>query len=192
MSWEDISVENADKCANNWKHFESFGISHPEEYEGWMILYTSNRDSGLLDRSNEVQIKEALDAYPEEQVKPFGANHWACGYLDGFAVKVFDDNGELTPAFNEVCAIAVALQDYPIINEDHYSEMEYEATISNIENEGSSLFEDDPPKGWAGKVFSWLWENNQSAVENSDDQGGYASKDEIKEALIALELINEE
>ena len=33
---------------------------------------------------------------------------------------------------------------------------------------------------------------DQGAVENSDDQGGYASKDEIKEALIALELINEE
>ena len=39
---------------------------------------------------------------------------------------------------------------------------------------------------WEGEVFSWLWDHNQSAVENRDGNGGYASKAEIAEALDGL------
>lgn len=190
MWYENVSPENAKECANNWKSWRDFGIRDSEDHEGHFIFYTSNRDSGLLDKSNEVQIKKALDAFPEEQVMPFGANHWLCGYVDGFSVLVYDSEGNLTPAFTELCKLAASLADYPILNEEHFSSMEYEETIINIENEGERLFDDTIPGGWAEKVFSWLWEHNQGAVE-SGEHGACPSKDDIKEALIDLGLIED-
>ena len=35
-------------------------------------------------------------------------------------------------------------------------------------------------------MFSWLWDHNQRAVENRDDQGGYPGEDDLKEAFAAL------
>ena len=35
-------------------------------------------------------------------------------------------------------------------------------------------------------MFSWFWDHNQRAVENRDDQGGYPSEDELREAFDAL------
>lgn len=191
MWYEKVSPENAKECANNWKSWRDFGIRDSEDHEGHYIFYTSNRDSGLLDRSNEAQIKEALDAFPEEQVMPFGAKHWACGYVDGFSVLVYDSEGNLTPAFAELCKLAASLADYSILNEEHLYALEYEATLANIESEGSRLFENDPPEGWAGKVFSWLWDNDQGAVE-SGEYGGCPSQDQLIKALSALNLLTDD
>jgi hypothetical protein len=51
---------------------------------------------------------------------------------------------------------------------------------------------DDKDELWEKAVFSWLWSNNQEALESQDDNGGYPNKDEIKEALIDLGLLKEE
>lgn len=188
MWYEQVSEDNAKQCANNWKRFDSFGIRDAHEYEGWYIFYTSNRDSGLLDRSNEEQINQALKDFDEDQVKSFGASHWAVGYCDGYAVKVYEDKETLTPVFKELCRLAAALNDYPVLNECHYSDMQYNATITNIENEGRSLFENEPEE-WAGQVYMYLSENEE--IEDNDDQGGWVDKDVIKDALIALGFIDQ-
>jgi len=44
----------------------------------------------------------------------------------------------------------------------------------------------DLPDDWAEQVFSWLWDNDQTAVESYDDQGGRPSDEEIEEACDAL------
>jgi hypothetical protein len=195
----EVSIYNANACVNNWKRWRNFGIYDPDEHEGRFIFYTSNRDSGLLDLSNEKAISEALDPFMSCQddsradVISFGANHWAVGYVDGFSVKVFQPDGKtLTEAFQEVCRLSQQLEDYPVLDEEHYSEIEYQATLDNIENEGSRLFEGDAPECWASEVFSWLWDNNQGAVEDEDDHGGYPNEEEIKEALVALGMIVED
>lgn len=194
---EDVSLDNAAELVNNWKKFDSFAIRDQEIHEGRFIFYTSNRDSGLCDKSNEKAITEALDPFTtteeedaEPDVIPFGASHWAVGYVDGFSIRVFQADGKTpTPAFECLCELAASLDGYPLLDEQDYSDREYETTLENIGNEGRQLFEGECPEGWESKVFSWLWNNNQRAVENQDDQGGYPSQVQIKEALIDLGLI---
>ena len=72
------------------------------------------------------------------------------------------------------------------MDEEDFSRREYDATLENLRSEG---FDSDffaPPDNWETEVFSWLWDHNQSAVENRDGNGGYASKAEIAEALDGL------
>lgn len=55
-------------------------------------------------------------------------SHWACGWVEGYAVAVYDPSTEsgLTPAFEECCEIARELDDYPCLNEDDWSQRESE------------------------------------------------------------------
>jgi hypothetical protein len=184
----------AKECAGNWRQFQSFYWSDkPEENaDSFMVFYTHNRDSGLLDESNAAAIAKELEKseYGDSILKEHHS-HWACGWVDGYAIRCIDSNGHATPVFKALVEIAKEVNDYPVLDENDYSEREYKATLSNIRNEGQSLVKDDAPENWAAEVFSWLWENNQSAVENIDDQGGSPRDDEIREALEALGMLAE-
>ncbi len=178
----------AREARGNWQKFDSFGWhDRPEDGEEWAIVYTHNRDSDLLDQSNADAIDKALAPFTEgdsPDVRAEHHGHWACGWIDGYAIRVYR-NGQITEAFRAYHELAARLADYPVLDEEDHSRREYEATLENLRNEG---FADcyAPPEEWAGEVFSWLWDHNQSAVENRDGNGGYATKAQIGEALDAL------
>ena len=170
-------IEAARKAVGNWKRFQSFAWhDRPDDAEKWAIFYTHNRDSGLIDQSNASVIEKALGRFIERgSVRREHHGHWACGWVDGYAIRVFRQDGHVTKAFSTYHELTERLDNYPILDESDYSNREYQATIENLKSEGfdSDLY--NPPAGWAGKVFSWLWDHDQSAVENRDDQGGYAT-----------------
>lgn len=143
--------------------------------DDWAIFYTHNRDSGLLDQSNAAAIGKALEPFTGEDDPDAVAerhDHWACGWIDGFAVRVFKD-GAITAAFRVYHELAERLEDYPLLDETDYSNREYDATVQNIELAAWRLKRSYAlPEGWASEVFSWFWDHNDRAVENSDDQGG--------------------
>lgn len=67
--------------------------------------------------------------------------------------------------------------------------MEWEATLENYANE---MWRErkELPEGWEGEVYSWFSDNGLDRyTENRDDQGGYAPKEKIIEALKALGLL---
>jgi hypothetical protein len=183
----------AKECAGNWKSFESFHwYDKPENADAFMLFYTVSRDSGLLAESNSAAITKIFDnADLSYDVRSESHSHWACVWVGGYAVRCIDTEGKATPAFKALVEIAQSLDAYPVLDESDYSEREYEATLANIKSEGQSLVKDISPENWASQVFSWLWENNQSAVENTDDQGGYPSKDDIREALEDLGMLED-
>ena len=116
-------------------------------------------------------------------------NHWACGWVDGYRIRVYrGEKREITNAFKAWCEIQERLSNYPLLDEEDYSRREYEATIENISQAGRRYLKDDAPEDWAERCFSWFWDNNQAAVENRDDQGGYPSDQQIMEAMTALDL----
>lgn len=196
----------------NWKSFPSF-CWHMEDCfsdpENWTIIYTHNRDSALLAQSNADTIKKRLepffkgedddgnlisDIYEEEH------GHWAVGWVAGYSIRVYsldwdeisqEIESKYTPAFIEWCRIAIALDSYPILDEDDYSEKEYEATRKNLIEVGRRFVKDDASEDWLYQVWAWFEANNLSAIESSDDQGGYPNDDEMKEALAALNLLHE-
>ena len=114
-------------------------------------------------------------------------HHWAVGHVDGFSVRVFDGDGEITEAFRKYHELSEAICDYPILNEQDYGERELEATLENIEDAAWRLKNEFTlPEGWVWSVYDWLSENRSGEVENRDDQGGYPSEEAMREAFEAL------
>src|SRR5581483_11916281 len=155
----------------------------------WSIVYTHNRDSDLLDQSNADFIRRDMSRFAEgddPDVVFESHGHWAVGHVIGMSIRVFRD-GEITEAFCRWHELAERFADYPVLDEQDYSNREYEATLENIADAAWRLKRKYAlPDGWEGEVFSWLWENDQRAVENRDDRGGYPSEAELEAAFRAL------
>ncbi len=183
----------AKKAAGNWRSFDSFCWHRASELDDagkWTIVYSYHRDSGLLDQSNAAAITEAMNHFTDHDEPDVIAehhHHWAVGWVDGFAIRVFGAGGDITDAFRAYHEIVERLADYPILDEEDYSCREYESTLRNIGDAAWGLkrrFE--LPEDWESLVFSWFRDHNQHAVENRDDQGGYPTEDELELAFAAL------
>jgi hypothetical protein len=194
IDWSDVE-EAARQMAGNWRRFAAFVWSRGyrlKDADKWMIGYTSHRDSGLLAQSNEKAI--------DERLAPFSAGddpdlvlerhpHFAFGHVDGLSIRVFRADGTITAVFREFCRIQERLDDYPILDEQDYSEREYEATLANYRGELWRL-KDELPQGWEGEVYSWFGDHGQDLyIANRDDQGGHAPREAILAALHDLGLL---
>jgi hypothetical protein len=193
MSIGELTLEQvAEDLVGNWQRFDSFVWFRENEItdpENWAIIYTPNRDSGLLDQSNAEQIAEALEPFTggdDPDVVFESHDHWAVGHVDGFSIRVYRD-GVITDAFRTYHDLAERLADYPILDEEDYSRRELEATLENIPDAAWRLkHEYDLPDGWEGDVYSWLSDHRQRAIENRDDHGGYPEEDDLRDAFDAL------
>jgi hypothetical protein len=188
LELKDAALE----AAGNWADFHCFAWFRRNEIkdpENWAIIYTRHRDSGLLDQSNASVI--------EAELKPFGEgenpdvvfeshHHYLVGHIDGFSIRVFK-RGRITKAFKTYHELAERLADYPILDESDYSEREYEAAFENLDHAAWRLKREfSLPEDWQPNVFDWLWQNHEAALENVDDQGGWASEDDLTTAFEAL------
>ncbi len=193
MSIGELTLEDAAKeAAGNWQHFDSFVWCREQEIEqpeDWAIIYTHNRDSGLLDQSNADAIAVAMEPFTDgddPDVVMESHDHWAVGHVDGFSIRVYR-NGEITEAFKSYHGLCEQLDGYPILDEEDYSERDLEATLENISDASWRVkHEYTMPDGWESLVFSWFWDHRQSAVENKDDQGGYPQEVDLRAAFDAL------
>lgn len=189
----EITLEEAAKEATgNWQDFTCFWWCRKKEIEdpeNWAIIYTHNRDSGLLDQSNAEVIAQALRPFADTNDPDMvfeSHSHWLVGHVDGFSVRVFKD-GEITEAFRRYHELATSMADYPVLDDTDYSNREYEATLENIPIAAWRLEKQyQLPDNWVGQVYDWFWNNDQSAVENTDDQGGSPSEEQLVDAFTAL------
>lgn len=186
----DLTIEEAaEHSAGNWQRFDCFvwwRESDVESPEDWMIHYTHHRDSGLLDLSNAEHIRQELDRFAADDdpdVVFESHSHWAVGHIDGFSLRVFRD-GEFTDAFRTFHQLMESLATYPILDEDDFSEREYEATVENIVHAAWSLADDfQLPEHWQYEVYGWLSDNECREIECTGDQGGWPSEDSLKRAM---------
>lgn len=188
--------EAAQKVAGNWKHFDSFVWFRDRELDDadqWAVIYTQNRDSGLFDRSNASVIARTLEPFTEgddADVVFESHSHWAVGHVDGFSIRVFHGNGEITEAFSKYHELAERMADYPILDESDYSNREYEATIANIQEAAWRLKNEfDLPEGWVGQAYEWFSDHHPTEIDNRDGQGGCPKEDELRAAFQALNFI---
>jgi hypothetical protein len=110
------------------------------EWKGWYVVYGQNRDSDALRRSNFHVISDrltamgALDAEIDDSLNGGGVmpaiqiirdSHWAVGWVEFIYVHK-DAPAAVLKAADEML---VEIEDYPILNEDHFCELEWtEAT----------------------------------------------------------------
>ena len=184
--------EAAAEAAGNWQRMNCFCWFRSGEIsdaDKWAVIYTHHRDSGLLDQSNASAIRKSMMTYTEgdnPDVVFESHHHWAVGHIDGFSVRVFK-RGRVTKAFRTYHELAERMADYPILDESDYSHREHDATLENIADSAWRLKDDFVlPEGWVGEVYSWFSENNERAIENRDDQGGYPDEEVLRAAFDSL------
>lgn len=185
-------AEAAKEAAGNWQDFSCFAWFRQRELkkpEDWAIIYTHNRDSGLLDQSNAAVIAKAMQPFSEgddPDVVFENHSHWLCGHVDGFSIRVVK-RGRITKAFRTYHELAERMSDYCLLDETDYSNREYEATFENLDLAAYKLKQEfDLPDDWQSSVFDWLWQNRENALENVDDQGGWPDDEDLEAAFDAL------
>jgi hypothetical protein len=104
-----------------WDSLANYAGTIPEP--DWLCLVTRNRDSDCLTESNFATALDALGG-EGEHVQVFRFGHWACGWLEYLAVLAG------TPEAQIASELHARLQDYPVLDEDDFSEREQEAADS--------------------------------------------------------------
>lgn len=100
--------------------------THPECYFGavWPDYFRSgcgqSRDSDALERSNFASMLRLLGG-ESETVIVVRENHWAVGWVEWIAIHATDEK-----ALRAADEAQERLADYPVLNEDHCSELEME------------------------------------------------------------------
>ena len=113
------------------EHFQLW--THPEYYAGeeFPDLYVTlgqHRDSGVLDRSNFRSFLKALGG-ESDTVRVIRAGHWLVGWIE--FIGIHKDDAVALEAADEMAA---ALKDYPVVDEDDYSELEREEANETWKN----------------------------------------------------------
>jgi len=202
----DMTVEMAAvEARGNWRKFDSFSWWGGDDE--WVrddvgIVYTSNRDSGLLDLSNASVIAAALDPYVGIWCQAESHNHWACGHIDGYAILVVTyvpewDLEVITPAFAVWFDLQQQMDSYPVLDSEDYASRELDALWENLKQELTHVLRNheelknvELADSLISDVIAWLDMNNPGALENCDDQGGYASEEQLVGALTGMGLFN--
>lgn len=100
----------------------TFHINRREMEGMWYATpFMRTRDSGALEESNFQVIYGDLTKRLPETVSDHRFGHWGCGWFERVYVRADD-----APAIKAVGDWIDALADYPIADEQHYSETEWE------------------------------------------------------------------
>jgi hypothetical protein len=106
----------------------------PDHYAGavWPGYYSSgvgqSRDSDALERSNFACMLKALGG-ESDTVIVVREGHWAVGWVEWIAIH--QDDGRALRIADDIKA---ALEDYPVVDEDHFSDLEYNEMLDHWES----------------------------------------------------------
>lgn len=194
LSAEEV-LELAQEMTGNWKRMDCFmwfRESEIEDSDNWAIIYTHNRDAGLLDQSNAGVIGTAMMPFTEDDnddpdVVMESHSHFLVGWIAGFSIRCLNSDGKPTEAFARYAELHEAMDQYPILDEEDFSNWEYEATVENIVDAAWRLRDEyELPDDWQYEVYGWLSDHECSEIECTGDQGGYPSEDSLRRAMDAL------
>jgi len=95
--------------------------SRLEDRDDWLVTFSRNRDSDILDESNFDAALKTLGGESETvEIVRFG--HWACGWVEHIFVH--------PSRAATVAAIEKQIDDYPVLDEDDFGNRESEAAYA--------------------------------------------------------------
>lgn len=135
-----------------YKHIKLWTMPQYYAGESWPNTYRAgvgqSRDSDALERSNFTAMLDLLGG-ESDTVTVVREGHWACGWVEWIAIDASDETA---------CAAADAamerLEDYPALDEDAWSNLEWE--------EASDYWDSLSPRAkvemaiWTRKRYHWL------------------------------------
>jgi len=164
--------------------FDRKGLNLPDNQD-WLVAIGQNRDSDALDRSNyECAVKLFEETDPDERDhEQHCFNHWACGWLEIIIVRPD------SKAFEVAKDIEAALADYPVLDDDHYSELEWAEHSDWIDQEcgrvATSINKTDTGK-WQKLNDRYNTSDVADRLEWWSEHDRSPSGDDIREALTEL------
>jgi len=90
----------AKKSANNLANRKMAWRKAPKDRENWTVIYIATERSGYLERNKHAKVCKLLERaeYRDDSLE-VEARHYATGKLYGVAVRVYNEDGSITPAF---------------------------------------------------------------------------------------------
>lgn len=174
----------------------AYGGDNGEMFETWSIgPVLQTRDSGIRAESNREAILASLrEAEEQGEIEKdswgmINASDWGCGWVEHLTFKACDENREPTQVFALIMELNDCIAEHGVLDSSDHSRREYEAQHESIERNAPYL-KDDLPEDWPNKVWSWLWDNRQSAFENQDRT--YIDGSDIEVACEALDFLEPE
>lgn len=105
--------------------YENYGGD--TDHKDMLVFLGRNRDSDILQESNFTVALEALGGESETvQVHRFG--HWACGWIELILIQPGTEGVQLADD------MLLRIEDYPVLDEEHYSSMEYHKVMDYWES----------------------------------------------------------
>lgn len=133
----------------------------------WAFVPVSvHRDSDALQRSNyEVIYQDMLKRFPDDtDYTP--CSHWLVGWFDHLTIRLIDENGLETAASEAIQEWLRKLDDYPVADEEHFSNTEYEEQLETIRNAPMSrdltVKAKRSPKSWFYHVYRYMDDEQQT------------------------------
>lgn len=138
-----------------------FGQPWPNHY----VFLGQHRDSDALSRSNFTTALDGLGG-ESETVTVVRESHWAVGWIEWIAIHETDET-----ALREADSMCAALEDYPVLDDEAFSNLEWEEAQESWEwlsmrdrielcaKEGVSIFaarSDCIPQDDSGAIFDYL------------------------------------
>jgi hypothetical protein len=159
-------------------------LDKPESFMYWGDLdlfntvgqvYGVHRDSDLLNQSNwEVVHTMIAAAGLSESFPEYTSNHWAVGWVTALCIKLTTESGELNkPALKFWAGILESLENYPVLDDDHFSNLEWNDLIETIQTcykwdieRAAGDNEINLPEFWANEIAGLL--DNCSCSDDLD------------------------
>lgn len=100
--------------------------------ETWAWTFGTNRDADALVRSNWDVITFDMQSRFPDDTDIFRAGHWACGWVEQLSVRVLNDDGTMTDAGQAVLDWMDHLDNYPVADDEHFSDLEYSEWLEYV------------------------------------------------------------
>ena len=85
----------------------------------WLQVISHTRDSSCLERSNFQVATKMMEDVDSECFEIERYSHWACGWIETLVID--PDNKAAVEKGNEIITL---ISQYPILDEDHYSQLQ--------------------------------------------------------------------
>jgi len=100
--------------------------SYSGDYGDWFIVYSQHRDSTMLQVSNFATFKRRLEDADTENFTVVHMGHWAVGWIDHILVAPGSVAEQVARELH------AQLDNYPVLDEDDWSQRETEVVLETI------------------------------------------------------------
>ena len=124
---DDGGLERAHELLAEYRSLQDFAYSGDLPLgETWAFTLARHRDSDTLAESNWHVIQRDMHERFPDDVEIVRCSHWAVGHVDHLAVRLMTEEGDLTDAGHAILEWKERLDDYPVADDEDFSEREIE------------------------------------------------------------------